>query len=362
MSMTSTARTNLRGRLGVLIAGSLVFTALTAGVAAASVPTSMGGTDARLSRLGAGASPTTSPPTDSSTRPRTPVPGFLLERGRYTRFDAPQASSETAPSSVNNRGQIVGAYVDASVGYHGFLRDRAGRFTTIDIPGAKGTGPYRINDRGQIVGRYSQTQANIQDPNAIHRGFLLDRGKLTRIDVPGAAETQAVGINNHGQVVGEYQQPAGVFHGFLWDRGRFTTIDKPGAAITSLIDINDRGQILGAYAGDDGVLHNFLLDRGRFTSFDAPGLPVTWARDLNNRGQIAGFTLAPTEEDPLAGARGFLLAKGVKGPFTPIDVPGAPRNLVFGLNDHGAIVGVYENTAATASPQPAGTPPMGRMR
>ena len=36
--MAITARTNLRGRLGVLIAGSLVFTALTAGAAAASVP------------------------------------------------------------------------------------------------------------------------------------------------------------------------------------------------------------------------------------------------------------------------------------------------------------------------------------
>jgi hypothetical protein len=40
--MAITARTNLRGRLGVLIAGSLVVTALTAGTAAASVPTPMG--------------------------------------------------------------------------------------------------------------------------------------------------------------------------------------------------------------------------------------------------------------------------------------------------------------------------------
>ena len=92
-----------------------------------------------------------------------------------------------------------------------------------------------------------------------------------------------------------------------------------------------------------------------------PRRPVTWARDLNNRGQIAGFTLAPTEDDPLAGARGFLLAKGVNGPFTPIDVPGAPRNLVFGLNDRGALVGSYENTAAQSTPQPTPTPPVGRM-
>jgi hypothetical protein len=31
------------------------------------------------------------------------------------------------------------------------------------------------------------------------------------------------------------------------------------------------------------------------------------------------------------------------------------------LNDRGQLVGIYENTAATASPQPADTPPMSRM-
>jgi hypothetical protein len=86
------------------------------------------------------------------------------------------------------------------------------------------------------------------------------------------------------------------------------------------------------------------------------------ARDLNNRGQVAGFTLAPTELDPLAGARGFLLAKGIKGPYTPIDVPGAPRNVVSGLNDRGQLVGAYENTNATPSPQAPGMQPLGLMR
>jgi hypothetical protein len=59
-----------------------------------------------------------------------------------------------------------------------------------------------------------------------------------------------------------------------------------------------------------------------------------------------GYTLAPTATDPFAGARGFLLASGARGPFTPIDVPGAPRSIAYGLNDAGVIVGQYENTAA----------------
>jgi hypothetical protein len=105
-----------------------------------------------------------------------------------------------------------------------------------------------------------------------------------------------------------------------------------------------------------------VLDRGRFVTFRAPDAPLTLPYDLNNRGQIVGYTVAPTATDPLAGARGFLLARGARGPLTPIDVPGAPRNAVTGLNDRGQLVGFYENPDAAPSPQPTVTqPPMGRM-
>ena len=316
---------------------------------------------AALTAPAAGAVTTAADRTGGSgdTRPRTPVPGFLLDRGRFTRFDAPRAGLETAPNSIDNHGRIVGTSVadDADATYQGFLRDARGRFTPIDLPGARATAPSRINDRGQIVGRYYQT-APFSGPDARFRGFLLDRGRLTRIDVPGAAQTQAVGINNLGQVVGEYQTPDGTYHGFLWHKGRFTTIDKPGAAASSLVDINDRGQILGASLDRGGGLHGFLLDRGRFTTIDAPGGAFTFVRDINNRGQIAGTTL--DDLVTLAGARGFL-AKGVKGPFTPIDVPGAPRNLVRGLNDRGQLVGSYESTDAAPSGSASDLrPPAGR--
>lgn len=356
--MASTSRTNLGRRLHLAVAGAAVLSALTMATAGASAPISMGGTEARLSRLGAGLSPSTSPPIDSGTRPRTPIPGFLLERGRYTRFDAPDAVLQTAPFAINNRGVIVGKHTDAAGVDHGFRRDPRGRFVTIDFPGGVPTQLTRINDRGQIVGRY-QTIPGVYS----FRGFLLTDGRLVRLDVPGAMYTQPQGINNRGQVVGEYRTPDGRSHGFRWERGRFTTIDKPGAPGTSLIDINDRGQILGV-TGDPAdpaglaALRPFVLDRRRFVSFRAPDAPATVPFDLNNRGQIVGYTLAPTPTDPVAGARGFLLAKGATGPFTPIDVPGAPRSIAYGLNDTGGIVGQYENTAAT-SPQPTAAMPMG---
>jgi probable HAF family extracellular repeat protein len=173
--------------------------------------------------------------------------------------------------------------------------------------------------------------------------------------VPGSLETQALGINNRGQVVGEYFGADGIFHGFLWRRGRFTTIDGPGSLGGAVFDINDRGQIVGTYLAADGSYRGFLLSSGRYTTFAATGAPVTFPTDINNRGQIVGTTfrdLVGTD------AHGFLLAKGVKGPFTPIDVPGALGTLPRGIDDQGRIVGIYENPNAGSIPQPNAMQPM----
>jgi uncharacterized membrane protein len=101
--------------------------------------------------------------------------GYLADgRGRPLEIDAPGVASDTFAAGINNRGEIAG-YSDegASRSYHGFLRDRRGRFRRIDVPGAKGTLASRINDRGQIVGQYSETNDNPGTATDIG-GFLLD--------------------------------------------------------------------------------------------------------------------------------------------------------------------------------------------
>ena len=71
------------------------------------------------------------------------VRGFLMERGRFTRIDAPGAAS-TFATGIDNLGRIVGRYVDSEGAIHGFLRDRRGNFTDVDVPGAAGhRGPGR---------------------------------------------------------------------------------------------------------------------------------------------------------------------------------------------------------------------------
>ena len=57
----------------------------------------------------------------------------------------------TAAFGINDAGQITGAYADADGRNHGFLLQR-NRFTRLDAPGRpENTAAWGINDRGEIV-------------------------------------------------------------------------------------------------------------------------------------------------------------------------------------------------------------------
>ncbi|MCT9081326.1 hypothetical protein [Streptomyces fulvoviolaceus] len=319
-----------RGRPRQVVATAVALAALTVGTAGAPSP----------------AAPHTSAPVSGNGRTAQPTslfPGFLLDRGRYTTIEAPQAGVQVFPTGINNRGTVVGEYVRTDVRESGLLRHPGGRITTFDIPGARGTEANQINDRGQITGTFS-LDTPIVNNSARPHGYVLDHGKVTRIDFPGAHSTSVSAVDNRGLAVGVYTDAGGRRHGFRWQQGRFTTLDVPGAANTVPLDNNDRGQIVGYTSDAAGTaIRGFLWEQGRLTTIKAPGARFTDASGINNRGQIVGSTY----DDPadLTGARGYLLADGAKGRFTPVTVPGAPRTVAAGINDQGQIVGLYENPA-----------------
>ena len=80
-------------------------------------------------------------------------------------------------------GTIVDFCRDVPPG-HGFVRDKNGVFTTIDVQGALLTVVWDINNRGQMVGPY--VDAKGPTSGGFTHGFLLEDGVFTTIDVPGA--------------------------------------------------------------------------------------------------------------------------------------------------------------------------------
>jgi probable HAF family extracellular repeat protein len=172
---------------------------------------------------------------------------YLLDQGNFTIFDFPGATA-TFLQGMDNQ-QVVGAYSDAR-GLHGFLRS-GGNFTAIDFPGAVGqTVASDINEPGQIVGNYEDASGKLH-------GFLLSDGNFTTFDFPGAfSQTVPSGIAANGNIVGAYNDDSGLAHGFQLQQGSFSTIDFPGARQTQAVRVNEAGQVVGFYnlAG----LHGFL--------------------------------------------------------------------------------------------------------
>jgi probable HAF family extracellular repeat protein len=161
--------------------------------------------------------------------------GFVhgLGTDTLTSLDVPGSLNTTA-SGINDAGQVVGSYMDGSLGVHGFVYS-AGTFTTVDVPGRTDAVVNDINDVGQMVG-FSGDQGWFRDTD----------GSFTTLMVPGSILTAAGGINNAGQIVGSFAEGEGRnFHGFFYSGGSYTIINVPGAFDTYLSDINDAGQMVG---------------------------------------------------------------------------------------------------------------------
>ena len=149
---------------------------------------------------------------------------------------------------------------------HGFVRDAAGHFTVIDVPGATATFAAGINNAGQIAGSF-YTGPLGQNEN---HGFLRSAaGRLTTIDVtlPGARGTIVHGINAAGDMVGEFFDGQGKQLGFLRTAaGAFATIAVPSQpdVYVAASRINRSRQIAGWFlvaAGYYDVPHGFLTAR-----------------------------------------------------------------------------------------------------
>jgi uncharacterized membrane protein len=292
--------------------------------------------------------PASAAPKEAAPRPPADPNGALLFRdGRFTPLGGVRGAALTAHVNHNNRGQVVGFYVDAQGTWRSFVKDGRGRVTTFAVPGAQATLAAGINDRGQIAGTYYDPGFTIGDgnppPSGTVHGFIRQPGgRITTIDLPARFDGTAVtDINDRGQLVGQTADTQGRGIGFLREpNGRVTIIDVPGAEkVDYPLAVNNRGQVAASYT-DAGAppdrfapntRHGFRWDRGRITRFDVPRSMATAAFGINDAGQITG-----AYADADGRNHGFLLQRNR---FTRLDAPGRPENsAAWGINDRGEIV------------------------
>ncbi len=151
--------------------------------------------------------------------------GTCLAQYTFLPVDYPGASM-TALIGFNDHFEAVGYYRMPGGLRHPFLFSH-GQFTPLDPDGLLGrvnSGALQINNRGDLVGFYVDA--------GIRHGFLLRQGVVTTVDYPGSDYSQVNGISDEGTIIGEFRDANGVYHGYIFKDGSFTQLDVPGALDT----------------------------------------------------------------------------------------------------------------------------------
>jgi probable HAF family extracellular repeat protein len=180
------------------------------------------------------------------------VHGFLDGSGKFTNVDFPGTTFNQLLGE-NDQGQAAGYYQDAAGNFHPYIwAQTGGVFEELFIPVAVSAQATSINNKGVIVGFYI-------DSNGVTHGWQLSAGIFKTLDYPASTFTQALGINTLGEVVGSYNDAAGNMHGFAYVNGTWSSIDDPnGVGITLVNGVNDNGVIVGFYTVSDTVNTGFV--------------------------------------------------------------------------------------------------------
>src|SRR5512133_3209990 len=132
--------------------------------------------------------------------------------------------------------------------------------TTFDYPGVgNSTLPQKINERGDVVGEFI-------DSNGVTRGFVRfsDGSFSAPIVDPNdtVGFTEGRGINNSRTVAGDYVIGDGTLHSFFLSGSTFTEYDVPGALQTNLLGINNPGDLTGTFDPDGSGIFQAFVGRG----------------------------------------------------------------------------------------------------
>src|SRR5258708_8841837 len=128
-----------------------------------------------------------------------------------TTFDYPGTGNSTLPQKINERGDIVGIFLDSNLVSRGFVRFSNGSFSApiVDPNDTVGFTEGRgINNSGTVCGDYIGSDGN-------NHGVFLSGGTFTGYDVPGAVSTTVLGINDVADFTGSFSYGRGIFQGYV---------------------------------------------------------------------------------------------------------------------------------------------------
>jgi hypothetical protein len=267
-------------------------------------------------------------------------------------FDYPGAGNSTLPQKINERGDVVGIFIDSSGASRGFIRFSNGSFSApiVDPNDTVGFTEGRgINNSRTVCGDYVGSDGN-------SHGFFLSGGTFTEYDVPGALSTAVLGINDLGVFAGTFDPGSGILQAFISVGGTLTSFSVPAAISTLAYEINNSNQLtVGYYIDSSGILHGYFRDANGALHFpiDPSGSVGTVLFGLNDKNWVVG-----RYADSSGATHGLFFVP--PNQFSTFDYPGSTFTSLNGINDKGFICGRYVDASGIAHgilARVTGTPP-----
>jgi hypothetical protein len=269
-----------------------------------------------------------------------------------TTFDYPGTGNSTLPQKVNERGDIVGEFIDSNGVTRGFVRFSDGSFSdpivdpndTVGFTEGRG-----INNSRTVCGDYATSDGN-------NHGFFLSGGTFTEYDVPGAVSTSVLGINDVADFTGSFSYGSGIFQGFVSVGGTLTSFSVPGALLTLAYEINNNKKlVVGYYIDASGIVHGYYRDKNGALHFpiDPSGSVGTVLFGVNNRNWVVS-----RYADSSGATHGLFFVP--PNNFFTFDYPGSTFTSLNGISSQLVICGRYTDASGIAHgflARVRGTPP-----
>jgi hypothetical protein len=204
----------------------------------------------------------------------------------YNKCQAITGTGGIAFFGINNSCSLAGWCTNTSGVQIGFTSTKGtGKFIDINFPSGTGTEATGINDKGDVVGLYF-------DASGVQHGFVKKAGgKYQSIDVPGETSTTAWGINNAGQITVYAINSSGDYDSFIYNGKTFKKVGYPNAGSLGSVchTPNNKGDVVGTYYDSNGAVHGWLLHGGKYFPFDDPKASNSTRGDgLNDTLEIVG--------------------------------------------------------------------------
>jgi hypothetical protein len=269
-----------------------------------------------------------------------------------TTFDYPGTGNTTEPQKINDKGDIVGVYVDSLGVNRGFVRFSDGSFSAPIVEPNDTVGFTRgrgINNSGTVCGEYIGSDGN-------DHSYFLSGGTFTEYNVPGALGTDVLGINDAASFAGGFDPGSGIFQGYVSLGGTITSFSVPGALFTLAFDFNNSNQLaVGDYLDTSGTPHGYYRDANGVLHFpvDPSGSTATVLFGDNNRNWVVG-----RYADAAGVTHGLFFVP--PDSFFTFDYPGSAFTSLNGISSQGNITGRFVDASGIAHgfiARVRGTPP-----